>query len=78
MSRSKGGMQKKIKFCRENTFVAIYAFFSDNKCPLFTRLGGEGLPKVENVSFLPFFFVSGLPCPCAFEQAAASQQTSRE
>ena len=27
-------------FCHKNAFVAIYALFSDNKCPLFTRLGG--------------------------------------
>ena len=31
---------KHTLFCRENAFVAIYALFSDNKCPLFTRLGG--------------------------------------
>ena len=31
---------KHTLFCRENAFVAIYARFSDNKCPLFTRLGG--------------------------------------
>ena len=35
---------KHTLFCRENAFVAIYAPFSDNKCPLFTRLGG-GRPK---------------------------------
>ena len=29
---------KHALFCRENAFVAIYALFSDNKCPLFTRL----------------------------------------
>ena len=27
-------------FCHENTFVAIYALFLDNKCPLFNRFGG--------------------------------------
>ena len=31
---------KHTLFCRKNAFVAIYALFSDNKCPLFTRLGG--------------------------------------
>ena len=31
---------KHTLFCREIVFVAIYALFSDNKCPLFTRLGG--------------------------------------
>ena len=31
---------KHMLFCRKIVFVAIYAFFSDNKCPLFTRLGG--------------------------------------
>ena len=31
---------KHTLICRENAFVAIYALFSDNKCPLFTRLGG--------------------------------------
>ena len=33
---------KHTLICRENAFVAIYALFSDNKCPLFTRLGGGG------------------------------------
>ena len=33
---------KHTLICRENAFVAVYALFSDNKCPLFTRLGGEG------------------------------------
>ena len=41
---------KHTLFCRENAFVAIYALFSDNKCPLFTRLGG-GSPKGDNVTF---------------------------
>ena len=31
---------KHALFCREIVFVAIYALFSDNKCPFFTRLGG--------------------------------------
>ena len=31
---------KHTLFCCENAFVAIYALFSDNKCLLFTRLGG--------------------------------------
>ena len=26
---------KNTLLCRENAFVAIYALFSDNKCPLF-------------------------------------------
>ena len=42
---------KHTLFCRENAFVAIYALFSDNKCPLFTRLGGGGSPKADIVSF---------------------------
>ena len=32
-------------FCRKIAFVVIYAHFSDNKCPLFTRLEGGGRPK---------------------------------
>ena len=43
---------KHTLICRENAFVAIYALFSDNKCPLFTRLGGGGLPKAD---IFPFF-----------------------
>ena len=31
---------KHTLFCREDAFVAIYALFYDNKCPLFTRLEG--------------------------------------
>ena len=41
---------KHTLFCREIVFVAIYALFSDNKCPLFTRLGG-GSPKADIVRF---------------------------
>ena len=41
---------KHTLICRENAFVAIYALFSDNKCPLFTRLGG-GSPKEDIVHF---------------------------
>ena len=48
-------------FCCENAFVAIYALFSDNKCPLFTRLGG-GSPKGDNVTFFyRFFLYQGSP-----------------
>ena len=46
---------KHMLFCRENALVAIYAFFSDKKCPLFTRLGGGGLPKTDIVCFLNRF-----------------------
>ena len=45
-------------FCRENAFGAIYALFSDNKCLLFTRLGGGGSPKGGNVTFFTVFFYS--------------------
>ena len=41
---------KNTLFCRENAFVAIYTLFSDNKCPLFTCLGG-GSPKADIVHF---------------------------
>ena len=40
---------KHTLFCREIVFIAIYALFSDNKCPLFTRLGGS--PKADIVCF---------------------------
>ena len=39
---------KHTLICRENAFVAIYALFSDNKCPL----------------FLPFFLHDGFPKVC--------------
>ena len=42
---------KHTLICRENAFVAIYALFSDNKCPLFSRLGGGGSPKGDIVCF---------------------------
>ena len=47
-------------FCRENAFVVIDALFSDNKCALFSRLGGG---VVERAQFDLFyrFFISGLP-----------------
>ena len=35
--------------------------FSDNKCHLFTSLGGGGRRKGTMSPFLPFFFISGLP-----------------
>ena len=48
---------KHTLFCRENAFVTIYALFSDNKCPLFTRLGGGGFAKRGQCHlFLPFFY----------------------
>ena len=37
---------KHTLFCCEIVIVAIYALFSDNKCPLFTRFfWGGGRPK---------------------------------
>ena len=50
---------KHTLFCREIVFVAIYALFSDNKCPLFTRFpweGGVGRPKRTLSAFLPLFY----------------------
>ena len=44
---------KHTLFCHEIVFVAIYALFSDNKCPLFTRLGG--------VAFFTVFLIGRLP-----------------
>ena len=52
---------KHTLFCRENAFVTIYALFSDNKCPLFTRLG-EGVAQSGHcLLFLPFFLYDGFP-----------------
>ena len=51
---------KHTLFCRENAFVAIYALFSDNKCPLFTRLGGVSRKGTMSL-FLPFFLYRGSP-----------------
>ena len=45
---------KHTLFCREIVPVAIYALFSDKKCPLFTRLGG-GPPKADVVCFFTVF-----------------------
>ena len=54
---------KHTLFCRKIVFVAIYAFFSDNKCPLFTRLGVRGgrSPKADIVRFFYRFFIGRLP-----------------
>ena len=52
---------KHTLFCRENAFVAIYALFSDNKCPLFTRLGGGFAERGQCHLFLPFFLYQGFP-----------------
>ena len=51
---------KHTLFCREIVFVAIYALFSDNKCPLFTRLGG-GRPKRILSAFFTVFLIGRLP-----------------
>ena len=51
---------KHTLFCRENAFVAIYALFSDKKCPLFTRLGGVA-QSGHCLLFLPFFLYDGFP-----------------
>ena len=59
---------KHTLFCRENAFVVIYALFSDNKCRLFTRLGGV-CPKRTLSAFLPFL-LWGLPCWFASKFAA--------
>ena len=47
---------KHTLFCREIVFVAIYALFSDKKCPLFTRFGGGRSPKADIVCFFYRFF----------------------
>ena len=52
---------KHTLFCREIVFVAIYALFSDNKCPLFTRLGGGVAQSGHCLLFLPFFLYDGFP-----------------
>ena len=46
---------KHALFCRKIVFVAIYALFSDNKCPLFTRLGRRVAQSGHSPLFLPFF-----------------------
>ena len=43
---------KHTLICRKNAFVAIYALFSDNKCPLFTRL-----KRTLSAFFTVFFLV---------------------
>ena len=45
---------KHTVFCREIKIFVIYALFSDNKRPLFTRLGG-GSPKADIVHFFDRF-----------------------
>ena len=64
---------KHTLFCRENAFVAIYALFSDKKCPLFTRLGG-GRPKRTLSAFLPFFLYDGFPKVIVVDQLALGGQ----
>ena len=51
---------KHTLFCRENAFVAIYALFSENKCPLFTRLGG-GFAERGQCHFFTNFLILWLP-----------------
>ena len=50
---------KHTLFRREIAFIAIYAFFSDNKCPLFTCLGG-GCPKRTLSAFFTVFLIGRL------------------
>ena len=47
---------KHTLFCRENAFVAIYALFSDKKCPLFTRLGEGGVAQSGHCLLFYRFF----------------------
>ena len=47
---------KHTLFCRKNAFVAIYALFSDNKCPLFTRLGGGVAERGQCHLFYRLFY----------------------
>ena len=58
---------KHMLFCRQNAFVVIYALFSDNKCPLFTRLVGVGGRPKRTLS--AFFYhlscmMASLICIC--------------
>ena len=49
---------KHTLFCRKKIFLAIHALFSDNKCSLFTGLGGGGVAeRVQCHLFLPFFYI---------------------
>ena len=57
---------KHTLFCRKIVFVAIFALFSDNKYPLFTRLGGGGLPKADIVRFLYRFSYMMASLRCIF------------
>ena len=68
---------KHTLFCRKIVFVAIYAFFSDNKCPLFTRLGGGGSPKADNVCFLTVFYRRASLNPWTL-RADKNSETSRK
>ena len=67
---------KHTLFCRENAFVAIYALFSDNKCPLFTRLGGGVAERGQCHLFLPFFLLRGFPKYMVFINTRISQKQS--
>ena len=60
---------KHTLICRENAFVAIYALFSDNKCPLFTRLWGGGSPKADIVHFFDLFsyMMASLSLECKWQ-----------
>ena len=51
---------KHTLFCCKKVFVAICAFLSDNKCPLFTRLVG-GFAERGHCHLFYRFFISGLP-----------------
>ena len=44
-------------FSRENALVAIYTLFSDNKCPLFARLGGGVAERGQCHLFYRFFYI---------------------
>ena len=52
---------KHTLFCREIVFVAIYALFSDNKCPLFTHLGGGVAQSGHCPLFFTVFLIGWLP-----------------
>ena len=52
---------KHMLFCHENAFVAIYALFLDNKCPLFTHLGGRVAERGQCHLFFYRFLYQGSP-----------------
>ena len=68
---------KHTLFCREIVFVAIYALFSDNKCLLFTRLGGGVAQSGHCLLFYRFSYMMASLSPLFWLRFSKKDSTNK-